>query len=183
MEHSVIARGCTVEGEAENSVLSERCTEEAGASVQYSILMPGAAVRRGARVSYPIIGENGVVGERALVGEPPEAVAPENWGITCLLYTSRGFAGLERFTALRRVEPALKDAPDAKELTNCRGELDVDHVSFSYEGTEGEGVLHDVSVHVTPGEMLAIVGPSGGGKSTLCQLIPRFYEVSGGRCV
>ena len=93
---------------------------------------------------------------------------------------ARGFAGLERFTALMRVEPALKDAPDAKELTNCRGEIDVDHVSFSYEGTEGEGVLHDVSVHVTPGEMLAIVGPSGGGKSTLCQLIPRFYEVSGG---
>ena len=87
---------------------------------------------------------------------------------------------LERFTALMRVEPALKDAPDAKELTNCRGEIDVDHVSFSYEGTEGEGVLHDVSVHVTPGEMLAIVGPSGGGKSTLCQLIPRFYEVSDG---
>ena len=93
---------------------------------------------------------------------------------------ARGFAGLERFTALMRVEPALKDAPDAKELTNCRGEIDVDHVSFSYEGTEGEGVLHDVSVHVTPGEMLAIVGPSGGGKSTLCQLIPRFYEVSDG---
>ena len=78
---------------------------------------------------------------------------------------ARGFAGLERFTALMRVEPALKDAPDAKEITNCRGEIDVDHVSFSYEGTEGEGVLHDVSVHVTPGEMLAIVGPSGGGKS------------------
>ena len=93
---------------------------------------------------------------------------------------ARGFAGLERFTALMRVEPALKDAPDAKELTNCRGEIDVDHVSFSYGETEGEGVLHDVSVHVTPGEMLAIVGPSGGGKSTLCQLIPRFYEVSDG---
>ena len=84
VEHSVIARGCTVEGEAENSVLSERCTVEEGASVQYSILMPGAVVRKGARVSYAIIGENGVVGERALVGEPPETVAPENWGITVL---------------------------------------------------------------------------------------------------
>ena len=79
-----------------------------------------------------------------------------------------------------RVEPALKDAPDAKELEHCRGEIDVDHVSFSYEGEENEGVLHDVSVHIGPGEMLAIVGPSGGGKSTLCQLIPRFYEVSEG---
>ena len=94
---------------------------------------------------------------------------------------ARGFAGLERFTELMRVEPKLKDAPDAKELTNCRGGIDVDHVSFAYE-TEEEtgGVLHDVSVHITPGEMLAVVGPSGGGKSTLCQLIPRFYEVSGG---
>ena len=93
---------------------------------------------------------------------------------------ARGFAGLERFTALMRVEPALKDAPDAKELEHCRGEIDVDHVSFSYEGEENEGVLHDVSVHIRPGEMLAVVGPSGGGKSTLCQLIPRFYEVSEG---
>ena len=93
---------------------------------------------------------------------------------------ARGFAGLERFTALMRVESALKDAPDAKELEHCRGEIDVDHVSFSYEGEENEGVLHDVSVHIRPGEMLAIVGPSGGGKSTLCQLIPRFYEVSEG---
>ena len=94
---------------------------------------------------------------------------------------ARGFAGVERFVALMRVEPALKDAPDAKTLEACRGEIDVDHVSFAYD-TEEEtgGVLHDVSVHIAPGEVIAIVGPSGGGKSTLCQLIPRFYEVSGG---
>ena len=84
VEHSVIARGCTVEGEAENSVLSERCTVEEGASVQYSILMPGAVVKKDARVSYAIIGENGVVGEHAFVGAPPEAVPPEQWGITVL---------------------------------------------------------------------------------------------------
>ena len=94
---------------------------------------------------------------------------------------ARGFAGVERFVALMRVEPALKDAPDAKELKTCRGEIDVDHVSFAYD-TEEEtgGVLHDVSVRIAPGEVIAIVGPSGGGKSTLCQLIPRFYEVSDG---
>ena len=93
---------------------------------------------------------------------------------------ARGFAGLERFTELMRVEPKLKDAADAKELKNCRGEIDVDHVSFTYDAEETDGVLHDVSVHIAPGEAVAIVGPSGGGKSTLCQLIPRFYEVSDG---
>ena len=94
---------------------------------------------------------------------------------------ARGFAGLERFTELMRVEPKLKDAADAKELKNCRGEIDVDHVSFTYDTEEEtDGVLHDVSVHIAPGEAVAIVGPSGGGKSTLCQLIPHFYEVSDG---
>lgn len=93
---------------------------------------------------------------------------------------ARGFAGVERFVALMRVEPKLKDAPDASELKNCRGEIDVDHVSFTYDAEETDGVLHDVSVHITPGEAVAVVGPSGGGKSTLCQLIPRFYEVSDG---
>ena len=93
---------------------------------------------------------------------------------------ARGFAGVERFAALMRTEPALRDAPDAKELTACRGEIDVDHVSFAYDTEDTDGVLHDVSVHIAPGEMVAVVGPSGGGKSTLCQLIPRFYEVGCG---
>ena len=59
-----------------------------------------------------------------------------------------------------------------------RGEVEIDHVSFSYE--QELDVLHDVSLRVRPGETVAIVGPSGGGKSTLCQLLPRFYDVTGG---
>ena len=89
-----------------------------------------------------------------------------------------GFAGLNRFVDLMRTEPSLQDRPDAKPLVCKGGRIDVDHVSFAYEGDLA--VLHDVSLHVAPGETVAIVGPSGGGKSTLCQLIPRFYDVSSG---
>lgn len=91
---------------------------------------------------------------------------------------SNGTAGLERFVEIMRTEPALDDAPDAKELSKVNGAIDVDHVSFAYEGELD--ILHDVSLHVNPGETIAVVGPSGGGKSTLCQLIPRFYDVTGG---
>ena len=89
-----------------------------------------------------------------------------------------GFAGLSRFRDIMATEPSQKDAPDARELRQVQGSIDVDHVSFSYDGDLA--VLHNVDLHVQPGETVAIVGPSGGGKSTLCQLIPRFYDVSSG---
>ena len=90
-----------------------------------------------------------------------------------------GIAGLSRFAELMRVEPDLKDKPDAVELRDVKGRIDVDGVSFSYERDNAE-VLHHVSVHVSPGETIAVVGPSGGGKTTLCSLIPRFYDVAEG---
>lgn len=91
---------------------------------------------------------------------------------------ANGFAGLSRFAELMRTEPSLKDAPDAKELKNVRGEIEVKNVSFAYE--DDLDVLEDVSLRVHAGETVAIVGPSGGGKSTLCRLIPRFYDVTSG---
>ena len=89
-----------------------------------------------------------------------------------------GYAGLSRFLDIMRTEPNLTDAIDAKELQNVQGEITVKHVVFAYEGDPD--VLHDVSLSVTPGETIAIVGPSGGGKTTLCQLIPRFFDVQEG---
>ncbi|MCI9444770.1 MAG: ABC transporter ATP-binding protein [Oscillospiraceae bacterium] len=90
-----------------------------------------------------------------------------------------GIAGLRRFVDLMRLEPDLQDKPDAVELKNVKGRIDVEDVSFSYERDDTE-VLHHVSIHVDPGETIAVVGPSGGGKTTLCSLIPRFYDVGGG---
>ena len=91
---------------------------------------------------------------------------------------ANGFAGLSRFVDVMRTEPTVQDKPDAAALQNVKGEITVEKVSFAYDGDLA--VLHDVSLKVQPGETVAIVGPSGGGKTTLCQLIPRFYDVSTG---
>ena len=90
-----------------------------------------------------------------------------------------GMAGFKRFVELMRVEPAVQDAPDAREMGTAKGDILIDDVSFHYE--DGPAVLDHVSIHIPQGETVAVVGPSGGGKSTLCQLIPRFYDVNGGR--
>ena len=87
-----------------------------------------------------------------------------------------GIAGLSRFVDLMRIEPDLTDKPGAVELQNVEGRIDVENVSFAYERDDTE-VLHHVDLHVKAGETIAIVGPSGGGKTTLCSLIPRFYDV------
>ena len=91
---------------------------------------------------------------------------------------ANGFAGLSRFVEVMRTEPTIQDRPDAKDLKTVRGEITVRDVTFAYDGDLA--VLHGVSLQVAAGETVAIVGPSGGGKTTLCQLIPRFYDVTSG---
>jgi len=91
---------------------------------------------------------------------------------------ANGFAGLNRFVEIMRLEPTVMDKPNAQDLESVQGRIDLEDVSFTYDGDIA--VLRNVSLQVAPGETVAIVGPSGGGKTTLCQLIPRFYDVTSG---
>ena len=91
----------------------------------------------------------------------------------------QGTAGFGRFLEIMRTEPGIKDSPDAKEVSYVKGKIDFENVSFDYGN--GVPVLENINLHIVPGGSLALVGPSGGGKTTMCQLIPRFYDVTGGK--
>lgn len=93
------------------------------------------------------------------------------------IYT-QGTAGFSRFLEIMRTEPEIQDAPDAVEIKDVKGQITYDHVSFHYN--DGADVLKDINVTVEPGATLALVGSSGGGKTTMCHLLPRFYDVSEG---
>ena len=91
-----------------------------------------------------------------------------------------GSAGFMRFLEIMRTEPEIRDADDARTLTDVRGEIRYEDVSFSY-GDEGPEVLSHIDLTIRPGESFALVGSSGGGKTTLCHRLPRFYDVTEGR--
>lgn len=90
-----------------------------------------------------------------------------------------GAAGFERFMEMMKMEPTIVDSDDAKPLKNVSGKIDFNHVTFSYE-KDTEPVLKDFSLSISAGKTMALVGPSGVGKTTITQLIPRFYDVNQG---
>ena len=91
----------------------------------------------------------------------------------------QGSAAFSRFLEIMRTEPEIKDAPDAVELQTVRGDICYEDVSFHYD--DGTEVLKNIDLSIRAGESFALVGPSGGGKTTMCHLLPRFYDVCGGR--
>ena len=90
----------------------------------------------------------------------------------------QGMAGFSRFLQIMNTKPDITDAPDAKELGAVRGEVEYRDVSFAYNN--GRVILRNINLNLKPGESLALVGPSGGGKTTLSNLLPRFYDVTEG---
>ncbi len=97
---------------------------------------------------------------------------------------ANGMAGFDRFVQIMKENPDVADQPDAIECQNLKGDITFDDVSFAYQSTsdvdEDTAVLSHLNLQVEAGKTLALVGPSGGGKTTLCQLIPRFYDVTAG---
>lgn len=100
--------------------------------------------------------------------------------ITNLLETyQRGMAAFTRFAEIMSIKPDIEDKPGAAALPRPKGDIRFEHVSFRYN--DSKNVLDDVNFDIYAGHTVALVGPSGGGKTTLCNLIPRFYDVTGGR--
>ena len=92
----------------------------------------------------------------------------------------KGLSGFRRFLDVMETEPEIKDAPDAVELKDVKGRVCYEDVSFHYSDDETI-VLSHVSIEIPAGKSVALVGPSGGGKTTICSLLPRFYDVTDGR--
>lgn len=90
-----------------------------------------------------------------------------------------GITGFERFMEILEIEPDITDSKDAKDLTNVQGKIEYQHVDFRYN-ENSDYILKDINLKIEPGEYIALVGMSGAGKTTICSLLPRFYEVTAG---
>jgi len=105
-------------------------------------------------------------------------ISPINTLISFMEQFQNGVSGFRRFVEVMEEEPE-SDRPDAKELTDVKGTIEFKNVTYSYDETKE--VLHDVNLKLEKGRKLALVGPSGGGKTTLCHLLPNFYKLEDGK--
>ena len=92
----------------------------------------------------------------------------------------RGMTGIERFSEVMDIEPDITDKPGAREIESVKGDIDFENVTFRYSADTPD-VLKNLSLSIHAGENMALVGPSGSGKTTFCSLLPRFYELTGGK--
>ena len=105
-------------------------------------------------------------------------LAPINLIINFTEMLQKGYTGFARFKEILDINPDIQDSPDAVELKNIEGTITFDNVSFNYN--DEEKVLKNINLSIDSGKTIALVGPSGGGKTTICSLIPRFYDVTDG---
>lgn len=132
-----------------------------------------------AYAAYEVINGNLTVGTMvAFVGYMERVYSPLRRLINSSTVLTQSVASIDRVFELKNEPYDITDKEDATELTNVRGQIDIENVSFAYE--KEKYVLNDVNLHVKQGETIALVGMSGGGKSTLVSLLPRFYDVSSG---
>lgn len=105
-------------------------------------------------------------------------VSPINILVEFLETFQKGFAGFKRFVEIMDTDTEIKDAPDAETLTDVKGKIEYNNVDFSYD--DNSEILKNLNLTIEPGKTAALVGASGGGKTTICSLLPRFYDVTGG---
>ena len=106
-------------------------------------------------------------------------ISPIQFLVELVEMMQKGLSGFRRFLDVMETESEIRDADNAAELTDVKGHVRYDHVSFHYSDDETP-VLSDISIDIPAGKSIALVGPSGSGKTTICSLLPRFYDVTGG---
>lgn len=150
---------------------------QAGVGVFTTLIQVSVILAGGALIAYGRMNVSDLVTFLLYIGVFSEPIK------TLVDFTEQfqnGYSGFERFQEIMNIEPDIQDAPDAVELTDVKGHITFDDVSFRYNENTDK-VLNHVDLDVPAGAYTALVGASGAGKTTLCSLIPRFYDVTGGR--
>lgn len=141
------------------------------------LLTVGVAVFGGAAIANATLGLSDLVTYLLYVAI---MVDPIQRFVNLARLFQEGSTGFERFIEIMEVRPEIQDLPDARDLGDVRGDVEFKKVTFKY-AEDGDHVLENLSLNIQAGEFVALVGPSGAGKTTLCSLIPRFYEVTRGQ--